>query len=241
MGKMKITCKKGLCFLDGIPFGIDPEKTAAKLKIAKNVEDFAALKEMIAEAEKTGSPKAVYRVAYPENRTDDSVVIEGVMLKSRVLSVNLENVHRVFLYVVTCGAELEAWSKKYTDPLFAYFADYVKVEALGEAMKFFSAYIKEKYCLTKLSRMAPGSLKDWPIEQQKPFFEIIGDVEGTAGVVLTGSFLMQPSKSVSGIFFPTETSFESCMLCPREKCPGRRVPYNSRLYDEKYQPAVQKI
>jgi len=135
---------------------------------------------------------------------------------------------------VTCGKELDAWSKTYTDPLLAYFADYIKVAALGEAMKFFSDYIKETYRLSRISRMAPGSLKDWPIEQQKPLFEIMGDVKGTAGVILTDSFLMQPSKSVSGILFPTETSFESCMLCPREKCIGRRAPYNSKLYEEKY-------
>lgn len=230
----KVKYDNGLCLLRDIPFEIDAEKTADKLKIAKDSQDYAVLKDMLAEAKKTGSPKAVYRVSYPEQRTGDSVVIEGITLKSRVLSVNLKNVHRVFLYVVTCGQELDAWSKTYTDPLLAYFADHIKVLALGEAMTFFFDYIKETYRLSKFSRMAPGSLKDWPIEQQKPFFEIMGDVKGSAGVVLTDSFLMQPSKSVSGIFFPTETSFESCMLCPREKCMERRAPYNSNLYEQKY-------
>lgn len=234
MDKFRTTCDGELYFLDNIPFEINAEQAADKLKIAKNGEDYAAFKDMLAEAKKSGSPKAVYRISYPEQRTKDTIVIEGITLKSRVLSVNLENVHRVFLYVVTCGKELEAWSKTYTDPLLAYFADYVKAAALSSAMKFFSDYIKETYRLSKFSKMAPGSLKDWPIEQQKPFFEIMGKVKETAGVVLTGSFLMLPSKSVSGIIFPTETTFESCMLCPREKCIGRRAPYNNSLYEQKY-------
>jgi hypothetical protein len=54
------------------------------------------------------------------------------------------------------------------------------------------------------------------------------------GVRLTDSCLMMPTKSVSGIRFPTETSFESCQLCPRDDCPGRRAPYDSGLYDRRY-------
>jgi len=45
---------------------------------------------------------------------------------------------------------------------------------------------------------------------------------------------MVPVKSVSGILFPTEESFASCQLCPREVCPGRRAPYDPDLYDAKY-------
>lgn len=238
MEKLKIEYNNGLQLLSNIPFDIDADKAAEGLKISKNSEDYSSLKEMIAAAKIAGSPKAVYRISYPEQRTEETVIIEGITLKSRVLSVNLENVHRVFLYVVTCGQEIELWSKAYTDPLLAYFADYIKVSALNEGMKFFTNYIKEMYHLSKFSKMAPGSLKDWPIEQQKMLFEIIGDVKGTAGVVLTDRFLMQPSKSVSGILFPTEISFESCMLCPREKCIGRRAPYNSRLYEDKYRATV---
>ena len=54
------------------------------------------------------------------------------------------------------------------------------------------------------------------------------------GVKLTESYLMEPNKSVSGIRFPTEERFESCMLCPRQDCPGRRSAYDPELYDQKY-------
>lgn len=237
MKEFSVESNNGLFALRNIPFEIDVARAAGKLRIAEGTDDFTVLEEMIQTARREGSPKAIYRIAYPELRGEDTVIIDGIKLNSRVLKVNLENIHRVFLYVATCGRELESWSRTYTDPLFAYFADYVKVSVLQEAIKFFTYHIKKTYRISEVSRMAPGSLKDWPIEQQKPFFEIMGDVEGTTGVTLTESFLMQPSKSASGVLFPTKTFFESCMLCPRENCIGRRAPYNGRLYEEKYRGA----
>jgi predicted transcriptional regulator len=74
--------------------------------------------------------------------------------------------------------------------------------------------------------MSPGSLKDWPIEEQRALFAILGDVEGSIGVRLSESLVMIPSKSLSGIYFPTEVPFYSCQLCPRERCPSRRATYD---------------
>jgi len=77
--------------------------------------------------------------------------------------------------------------------------------------------------------MNPGSLESWPITQQKELFSLFGNVEELIGVKLTDSCVMFPLKSVSGIYFPTEINFESCQLCPREKCIGRRTPYDPEL------------
>ena len=41
--------------------------------------------------------------------------------------------------------------------------------------------------------------------------------------------LMLPRKSVSGIYFPSEVSFFSCQLCPRDRCDGRKAPYDETL------------
>ena len=86
--------------------------------------------------------------------------------------------------------------------------------------------------------MAPGSgtTDVWPITQQKELFSIFGNVEDLIGVRLTDKYLMIPIKSVSGILFQTETTFETCQLCPREACIGRRAKYDPdlvRKYREK--------
>jgi hypothetical protein len=86
--------------------------------------------------------------------------------------------------------------------------------------------------------MAPGSgsADIWPITQQKELFSIFGDVESLIGVRLTDTYMMIPLKSVSGVIFQTETTFETCQLCPKTACIGRRVEYNPdlvRKYEEK--------
>jgi hypothetical protein len=80
--------------------------------------------------------------------------------------------------------------------------------------------------------MSPGSLSDWPIEQQRPFFSLFDDVEEAIGVKLAKNLLMIPQKSISGIYFPTEVSFYSCQLCPRERCPSRQAGYDEKLARE---------
>ncbi len=231
---MKKILADGVVLLESIPFNINSDKAARELKIPAEGPDFRFFEKMVSDADENGSPKAAYRQVSPGEKTQNSVIIEGEKFQSRVLRVNLEKADRVFLYVISCGRELESWSGQYSDPLHSYFADYIKNAALSCAVEYFYSYIQETYRIGKYSKMAPGSLQDWPLEQQALLFRALKAAPGAVGVDLTDSFLMLPSKSVSGIFFPAEVSFESCMLCPREKCPDRRALYDERLYIKKY-------
>jgi hypothetical protein len=80
--------------------------------------------------------------------------------------------------------------------------------------------------------MSPGSgdIDVWPIEQQKPLFSLLGDVESLIGVRLTDAMLMIPTMSVSGILYASEADFESCQVCHREGCPRRKAPFDEALW-----------
>ncbi len=220
--------------LDNIPFQIDTGQLYKNLRIKEGSELVARLNHLVDKAQAIGRPKASYKVAFIESRGDDQVIIDGVMLTSRVLRVNLEKAHRVFPFVATCGIELEEWSVSIDDMLERYWADVIKEMALRVALKHLNEHLIDHFQPGKISRMNPGSLPDWPLPEQQQLFALLGGGPASIGVKLTDSFLMIPIKSVSGIWFPTEESFESCLLCPREKCPGRRAPYDSDLYDRKY-------
>ena len=88
--------------------------------------------------------------------------------------------------------------------------------------------------------MAPGSgsADIWPITQQKQLFSIFGNVEDLIGVKLTDKYLMIPIKSGSGIFFQTETTFETCQLCPREACIRRKATYDPDLVRKYKEEAI---
>jgi cobalamin-dependent methionine synthase I len=98
-------------------------------------------------------------------------------------------------------------------------------------------YLDQRYQLARTASIHPGSLQDWPIQEQGPLFAQLGEAAPAIGVQLTPSYLMVPTKSVSGIRFPLEESFESCQLCTRQNCPNRRAPYEEGLYERKYRRA----
>jgi len=220
--------------LDHIPRPFDLETLFKALRLQENSRHGEKVKAMAAEAQRIAKPKAFFCEAFIDSKGEDHIMIQGVKLASRVLRVNLEEVYRVFPYVATCGWELEEWSKSFEDMLEKFWADAIKEHALRLTFRYLNEYVLERYGIQQLSRMNPGSLPDWPLSEQKALFTILGEGPRTIGVELTDSFLMLPIKSVSGLYFPAEFSYENCLLCPREKCPGRRAAYDPTLYEKKY-------
>jgi hypothetical protein len=162
------------------------------------------------------------------------VIVEGVRFESRVMAVNLEAAHRVFPFVVSCGRELEDWSATFTDPVERFLADALMGQGLAAAIAALSRDVEERFRPGPLSMMNPGSLADWPLPEQKKLFRIFGDAAQALGVKLLDSCFMSPRLTISGIAFPSAADFQSCQLCPREKCPGRRAPYEMGLMEKKY-------
>ena len=227
-------------FLDDIPNPFDLETLFQTLHLQENTRHGEKVRTMVEEARKVAKPKAFYCEAYIEEKGEGYVVIQGVRLTSHILRVNLDEVYRTFPYVATCGLELEEWSKSYEDILEKFWADAIKEHALRSAFRDLGETLRERSGIKELSRMNPGSLADWPLSQQGPLFQILGEGPRRIGVQLTDSYLMLPIKSVSGIYFPATVSYENCMLCAREKCPGRRAAYDPHLLETRYPQGRQR-
>ncbi len=216
--------------LDKVPINLDMETLAKRLRLRnpnKQIEEMT--QELIELARPIAKPKAIYKVAYIDSKNGDSVDIDGVRFTSRVLRVNLDKVERVFPYIATCGMELNEMTVPTSEFMKFFILDAIKEATLRMAINHLNDYVKKKYALRDISHMNPGSLSDWPLTQQKNLFSLFGNVEDLIGVRLTDSSVMRPLKSVSGIYFPTKIRFESCQLCSREKCIGRRAPYDAKI------------
>lgn len=213
-----------------IPVDLEPDKVLKFMRMrGGNQQVERMVQELVEVTRSIAKPKVVYKVSYVDDKDGDTVTIDGVRFTSRVLRVNLDQVERVFPYIATCGTELEEIAVLSGDVMKSYCFDAIKTMILRSATTYLSNRLIEYYVLDKMSHMNPGSLDSWPITQQKELFSLFGDVEELIGVRLTKSCVMFPLKSVSGIYFPTEINFESCQLCPREKCIGRRAPYDPEL------------
>jgi hypothetical protein len=223
--------------LEHIPFEIDAVVLADRLCLRGHQRFYEMLTQLIAQARPLARPRAMFRTAYVQTWGDHWVVVDDTRLDSRVLRVNLEAVHRLFPYVATCGPKLADWARSLDDTLQHFLADAISEAALYLAFRALKEHIVDRYQTGDLSFMSPGSLSDWPLDQQHQLFSILGDPGAAIGVGLTESLLMAPLKSASGVFFASRVSFESCQLCPRGGCPGRRAPYDEHLLQAKYRGA----
>jgi hypothetical protein len=220
--------------LDPIPFQVDRTQLLAALGMESNTSLADEAEALACEAENVARPKGVYKLSGVEPVSDNMVRIDGVTFTSRVLAVNLEGAHRAFPYVATCGIEMEQWSETMDDPVRRFGADTIKQMAVSTAIQALGDHLADAYRPGQRATMNPGSLTDWPIEQQRNLFALFGEVVDTIGVKLTESYLMIPTKSVSGIWFQSEKGFQNCQLCPRSDCPSRRAPYDPHLFDKRY-------
>lgn len=219
--------------LDTIPVHLDVEDVKRHLRLNAKAGPSADVGELVGRAESLIKPKAVYTVSYIGQRGEETVEVNGVTFTSRVLRVNLDTVERVFPFIITIGKALEDEASSCGDLLSQFYLETMGDMALRSSRQYLEEHLKRHYGLGQLSRMNPGSLKDWPVTEQRPLFSLFGNVEELVGVRLTENMLMLPRKSVSGILFPTELMFFSCQLCPREGCPARKAPYDETLR-EKY-------
>jgi hypothetical protein len=235
--------------LNDIPFEIDSDEVFETLHVKAQHRYAGEVRALIDKAREFARPRAVYEVAFVEERETDAVVLAGepqpqssvrpgeepgrARFVSTVLRANLDEVDRVFPYVVTCGQELDSISIG-DDNLFGQFCwDTIKEAVLYAALEHLSDHLKEAYALEKLISMNPGSgdIEVWPIEQQKELFAFFGDVQQLVGVNLTDTCVMIPSKSVSGIFYSSEHDFQACQLCHRENCSHRSAPFDPHMWE----------
>ncbi len=217
--------------LDDIAIDLDFDAVRRRLHLKRD-EDIHSARQVVESAQPLIEPRVLYQIAYIDEKLAEEVIIGGLRFSSKVLRKNLDQTGRVFPFVVTIGEKFGEKLETTADLLEKYYLDTIGNVALNQVRKALNDHLKATYALKKTAFMAPGSLPNWPIEQQKPLFGLLGDVQSSIGVRLTDSFLMLPAKSVSGIYFPTETSFFSCQLCPRDRCESRKAKYNAKLAEE---------
>ncbi|MBN1320502.1 MAG: vitamin B12 dependent methionine synthase [Thermoleophilia bacterium] len=222
-----------MVILQDVPFPLDVESLMEKYRVGPDSEYAPTFREFVARVQDAARPKAVYEVAYIDEKGDDYVVVEGVRFTSRALRKHLTEAERVFPYVVTCGTEVDAARRPDDGIRQKAWLYMLKGELVSAGVAELARHIGEHQRIAHLSSMNPGSgdLTMWPLAQQKELFSLLGDVEEAIGVRLTASHLLMPEMSVSGLMFPTEFDFHSCQVCHRERCPNRRAPYSQEDWE----------
>ncbi len=209
-----------------IHVSLDIAVVSANLRISPAKAERDGLAELVALAQSLIHSRAVWAAAFVGAKGEGTVELEGVTFESPLLRKNLEAANKVFPYILTIGPELEHAAGTQNDLLKQYYLEEIANIALEQAAAWLARHLEARYGVTGLSNLSPGSLVDWPLNEQPKLFSIFGDTERLAGVRLTDSLLMIPRKSISGILFPSEEGFVACQLCDREHCQGRKAPFD---------------
>ena len=219
--------------IEEIPVKGNIDKLIKTLHINQS-EDEKRLAILLKEAEKIAKPKGIYQESYIQEIKGNQVRIDDIIFESSLLEVNLEGVYLVFPFIITAGQELGKWAQNIDGLLEQFWANKIQEVFLQEAVTYIFEDMQKKYQIEKMATMNPGSLEEWPISEQKKLFDLIENPDQKIGVELSDSYLMLPSKSLSGIRFPTDLDYVNCKLCSRVRCPDRRAAYDKELHHEKY-------
>ncbi len=207
-----------------VPVDFAPEELAGLCRIRPDSPACEVVTEAYPLIRQYGAPKAIIKWAGVDRVEGDETTIDGVTFRSRIVAEKLRGLHRVFLSVVTAGDGLER-SGAFEGDLFL---NTYNVALLMHASRYMTRYMQEKFGFDGSSTLNPGSLPDWPIGNNHPLFEVIGNV-AEIGVSLNEAGYIKPWNSGSHIHFPGG-GFVSCSLCRRYDCVGRRAAFDRAEY-----------
>lgn len=208
----------GIIFFQA-PFSPDSKDLTHRLKLKFGTVLEAEFLCLLAEALSVARPQGVYleleRDELGRNGTTDipwSIITSLFDCKSKV-----------FLFIATCGMELEKWGKGLTEPLQRFWASEIMDMALDCAYQGVKERIIASERLANVAVLSPGAVDFWPVSKQRQLFTLLGEGPRLLGVRLTDENMMLPLKTLSGIMIPTEESFSECSFCDRQDCVDRQT------------------
>ncbi len=212
------------------PYTPEPESLLRRLGLEADSDEAADFLAILNQVAPLIRPKAFYLRAHADIKAESGLVlVAGTAFQSRILAKNLSGREWVYPHLATCGREIYNYAVAMADPFERFWVEEIMQSALNQARAALLRDLEKSFAVGKTGKMSPGSLPEWPISQQEPMFELLREGAEFCGIELTPTLLMLPNKSVSGIIFPDENGFESCVLCARNNCQGRRAAYKPDL------------
>jgi len=174
-------------------------------------------------------PRLIYTVKKVKHVEKGMVTLNNeIRFKSPKLSKTLGDSREIICFVATIGRPIEREvgrflrEKRLSE---AYILDAVGSVTVEDMVERFQGYMDLRYKKERKAstlRFSPGYC-DWSIKEQKKLFAVL-DAE-QVGIQLTESCLMNPRKSISGVFgiSPLDLPrYNPCSDCRKSNCEARR-------------------
>lgn len=186
------------------------------------------IEELKKEVELCSDPKSIYKeVEFA--KTEGSVIIDGMVFRSKKLVSHLKNSDRLLLLAATLGTPSDIMLRKYIS---SNSAKAVLAQAtLAAACESYCDEICDKIAEKEAKngyylrpRFSPG-YGDLDLTSQRELFSLL-DITKRIGVYLSDNCLMMPTKSVSafiGLTRDRDCSINSCVNCDNTECEFRKA------------------
>ena len=183
--------------------------------------------------EESITPRLYYRIIKIDHINSGTVYLRGGLnLNSPILAKVMKNCEYAICFIATIGSGVEGEITRLSGEnhlSYAYILDTMGSTVIESMVDKFHKSM-EKQCRAKGGRVtlrfSPGYC-DWHITEQKKLFRALDSNQ--LDIELTDSCLMQPRKSISGIFGvlpssinPPASPYNPCSKCKKKNCPSRR-------------------
>jgi hypothetical protein len=216
-----------------VPVVFDPEQAAGFTGLRVDSSYFQELVEAGPVYLKYARPKAVLRWVDIDHDENGKVSIGDHQFESLIVNEKLSSMDKAFVYVATAGTELEDSPIQDSMLLKETLMMYSLVSAITHIMQ----YVTENFGYSEPGTLNPGSLPDWPIENNFALFDLLGPATDAIDVSIMDSGYMRPWKSASGIIFANASGYLNCILCKKLDCIGRRAEFDEAEYNRIFQSA----
>jgi len=194
------------------------------------------IKRLIKESTPLLSPQVVTTEKDISENKDGTLVIDpGLPFESRKMTRALASCEKAQVFVATVGPRIEKKIQKLTEDnrmSEASILDAIASVAVEDTVEKFQSMVEEELAnegMRTTLRFSPGYC-DWHVKEQRKVFKAVDGSE--IDVTLTDTCLMQPRKSVSGVFgIGSEDELKKrctnpCMQCGLKSCTARRTADN---------------
>lgn len=216
----------------GLEYEFNRNDMLKRLHCTENDEPYERAKALADDAKAALRPAFAIKEFTVDEVRKDGVVIGGRPFHSRIVAEKLKNEKNVYVYIATCGRKINELIDAADDALDKYILDQFAYLAYLQAMEQMSVTVEEQFGIARHIRLCPGSIIDWSIGEVCEIFTLMEGLYQRLDVNVLESGLINPLKSTSGMFYPTEEEFESCAICPRANCENRKMPFNEELHDK---------
>jgi len=220
--------------IDKSKIHVDPEEIIRLLGEQQGVIDAHTedlLERYIKECLQVSAPEGAFVLSEAlQSTSNEEITIPALVFHAgTIVHKMLRNAERYAFFLVSAGPEPELLARKLLNEgnyLEGYIADLVASVIVDLAADQVQEQVRELAKETGqhiTNRYSPGYCS-WNVEEQQKLFSLFP--EGSCGISLTESSLMNPVKSVSGIIgIGAEVKFRdyTCEICPMKDCHFRRV------------------